>query len=112
MDMSATVPAGATFTTVDSVSLLFAALLSPADVVTVVVFVTVPATVGDTTMVTVSLAADAMVPRLHVTITPDRVQLSAAWEGVADTNVTPAGSVSVTVTPVAGFGPALLTWRV
>jgi hypothetical protein len=31
------------------------------------------------------------------------------WLGVAETSVTPAGSVSVTFTLVAVFGPALAT---
>ena len=33
------------------------------------------------------------------------------WEGVAESKVTPAGSVSVTVTPVALDGPALATLK-
>src|SRR5437867_2206530 len=63
-----------------------------------------------TTIVTVVVALAARLPRLQVTVPPDAVQVGPA--GVDDTNVTPAGRVSVRVTPVAAEGPALLTWIV
>ena len=54
---------------------------------------------------TVALAASASVPSAQVTVPLDSEQVPC--EGVAESNVTPAGSVSVTVTPVALEGPAL-----
>src|SRR3989338_4733053 len=70
------------------------------------VFVIVPVTVGVTTIVIVTDAAFARPPMLHVTV-------PLAWLHVpvdapvhaALPNVTPAGSVSVTTTPVALLGP-------
>src|SRR5919109_386531 len=51
----------------------------------------------------------ARVPTAHVTVAPACVQLPAA-----DTNTSPAGSVSATVTPVASLGPWLVSrsWNV
>src|SRR5262245_15360829 len=48
----------------------------------------------------------ARVPRLHVTV-PD-AWLHVPCDGVAEVNVTPGGSVSVTVTPVAAVLPVWL----
>ena len=48
----------------------------------------------------------AIVPSAQVTVPAASEQLP--WVGVADTNVTPAGSVSVSVTPAASAGPELL----
>src|SRR3989344_139454 len=70
------------------------------------VFVIVPVTVGVTTIVIVTDAAFASAPMAHVTV-------PGAWLHVpvdapvhaALPNVTPAGSVSVTTTPVALLGP-------
>ena len=44
------------------------------------------------------------VPMVHVTVPASIVQVPC--EADADVAVTPAGSVSVITTPVAGFGPA------
>ena len=53
----------------------------------------------ETTIETVAeLVPAASVPRLQVTVA---VPAHVPCDGVEDTNVTPAGSVSVTVTPVA-----------
>src|SRR5215467_4736337 len=57
----------------------------------------------ETTIVTVAeLLPAARVPRLQVTVA---VPVQVPCEAVEDTNVTPAGSVSVTVTPVAAVLP-------
>jgi hypothetical protein len=62
-----------------------------------------------TTMVTVTLAPLLIVPRLQVTMPAACEQVPVgALDGVADTNVTPAGSVSVSVA-AAAEGPALET---
>jgi hypothetical protein len=95
-------------TVVVAVALLFALLGSLSAAVTLALLVMVPPEVGAVTvMVTVADPALAIVPRLHVTVPLACVHVP--WVGVADTNVTPAGSVSVRVTPVAVLGPALLT---
>ncbi len=65
------------------------------------------AEVGVTTMVTVLLAPLANVPRLHVTVPLPFVQVGLP--GVTDTKFTPTGNASVMVTPVAVFGPLLVT---
>src|SRR5262245_10276902 len=58
----------------------------------------------ETTIETVAeLFPAASVPRLHVTV-PDAC-VHVPCDGVAETNVTPAGNVSVTVTPVAAVLP-------
>ncbi len=79
---------------------------------TVAVFVIVPGVVGVTTIVTVSLAPEAMVPRSQLITVPAWVQLSAESDGVAEISVTPAGKVSVSVTAEAALGPALPTTNV
>ena len=69
---------------------------------TVAEFVTCPADEGTTTIVTIALLSTSRLPRLQIT-GPLPLQLPCV--AVAETNETPAGSVSVTVTFVAGFGP-------
>ena len=59
-----------------------------------------------TTREIVAFPPFAIVPRLQVTVA---VPLHDPAEGVAETNVTPAGSVSDTLTLVAALGPALFT---
>src|SRR5262245_41878850 len=93
---------------VEAVALLFPALSSGVPVIdAVLVNVNVPVVVfagTETTMDTVAEEAPAAsVPRLQVTVPDACVQVPC--DGVADTNVTPAGSVSVTVTPVAAVLP-------
>ena len=61
----------------------------------------------DVTLIsTLALAPFATVPSEHVTVPLACEQVPC--DGVADLYVTPLGSVSVTVTPVALEGPALL----
>ena len=74
--------------------------------VTVAVLVIVPAELGRTTMVTVAEAPLARSPRAQVTVV---VPEQLPWLAVDDRALRPDGSVSVTVTPVAGFGPLLVT---
>jgi hypothetical protein len=75
--------------------------------VAVAVLVMVPIAVGVTVIVFVALAPDASEPTVHVTVPETLVH-----PGLAELNVTVAGSVSVTVTPVAGLGPLFLVLRV
>jgi hypothetical protein len=58
------------------------------------------------TRVIVALAPLAIVPKLQVTVP---VPLHDPCDGVAETNVSPDGSTSVTTAAVALLGPALLT---
>src|SRR5438093_6418983 len=63
--------------------------------VTIAVFVFVPGVVGLTTMVTVAEVLAFMVPRLHTTVpVPEQLPFVV----LEDTNVSPAGRPSVTVT--------------
>jgi hypothetical protein len=95
-------------TVVLAVALLFALLGSAWVAVTLAVLVIVPPDVGAvTTIVTVADPTLAIDPKLHVTV--PALWLQVPWVAVADTNTTPAGNVSVRVTPVAALGPALLT---
>ena len=71
---------------------------------TVAVFVMVVAVAGVVTViVNVALAPAASEPTVQVTVPETLVQPVEA-----ETNVTPAGRVSVTLTPVAGLGPLFL----
>jgi hypothetical protein len=74
---------------------------------TVAVLVMVPDAVAVTTIVTVALAPFPMMPSAQFTVLVPVHGLP--WLGVADTKLTPAGSVSLTDTPVALFGPRLVT---
>ena len=51
---------------------------------------------------TVTVASSASVPSVQSTVLPDRKQLP--WVVVAETNVTPAGSVSLNATPLVSEG--------
>src|SRR6266480_2180923 len=62
----------------------------------VAVFMTLPAVAG-------AVAALAREPTSQVTVPEALVQVP--WEEVAETKPTPAGRVSLTVTPVAASGP-------
>ncbi len=65
-----------------------------------------------TTTVIVVLLPAAQVGRVQVTeMLALFVQVQPPLDGVTDTNVTPGGSVSVTVTLFASDGPTLLTLR-
>src|SRR3954471_6621061 len=67
-------------------------------------FVTVPGVVALSTIVIVAVLPLARAPRLH-----EIVLLHEPWLGVAETNAAPAGTGSLTTTPVAGAGPLFLT---
>jgi hypothetical protein len=99
------VPAG--FTVVVCVAVSLAELRSSSDRVTVAVLEYVPAAVGVTTRETVAEAPTAMLPSEQVTVGAAKAQ--DPWLGVEDVYVAPVWTVSVTVTFVAGSGPALDT---
>jgi hypothetical protein len=75
--------------------------------VTLAALLKAPTEVGITTIVTVALAPFPRLPKAQVTVVDVPLQV-----GVADTKVTPPSRGSVTVTPVALFGPLFLTVRV
>src|SRR5262249_59313039 len=86
-------------------AVLFAVLGSVGLPETVAELVIVPAVLGAvTTIVRVTVAPPARFPIVQVTVPEAFVQPEPA-----DTNVTPVGRVSVTVTPVASLGPPLVT---
>jgi hypothetical protein len=72
----------------------------------VAVLLSVPATVGATTNVTVALAKPWRAPRLQVTVL---VPVQLPWLGVTETKLTPVGKVSVIVTIFEGPELLLLT---
>ena len=86
---------------------MLAPFRSPVSDVTFAWFVIVPMLCGVTLTVTLALAVLASVPREHVTVPLACEQLPC--DGVAELKVTPAGSVSVSVMPVAPEGPAFAT---
>jgi hypothetical protein len=75
---------------------------------TVAWFVMDPVVVGVTLIVIVAVAPLARVPTEHVTVPEDGGE-QVPWVLVADTKFTPDGNVSLTDTPAALEGPALLT---
>ncbi len=93
---------------------LFAEFGSAVVVAIVTVFEIVVACAGAvTTMVMVVLAPVAQVARVHDTETlPVLLQVQPPLLGLTETNVTPAGNVSVTVTLAASEGPLLATTSV
>src|SRR5437867_2908937 len=94
-------------TAVCAVAVLFAVFGSGGEVaLTVAVLVIVPLLVGLTTIVLVTVAPLAMVPRSHVTVDFDGF---AVQPGLADAKPAFFGRLSVTVTPVAAFGPLFVT---
>jgi hypothetical protein len=93
------------FTVVVAVAESFSRFGSAVVELTVAVFESGPAAVGVTTIVTVADAPAAREPSSHVT-TPPPEQLPA--EADAETNVTAAGSGSLTVTASAVLGPAFV----
>ena len=100
-------------TVVDAVEVLFAGVWSGVVAVTVAVSVSVAAWAGavTTTVIAGAVAPLASAGRVHVTDTfPTLVHVQPV--PVADTNVTPAGSVSVTDSPDAAAGPAFATVNV
>src|SRR5262249_61822611 len=96
------------FTVVVADAVLLAVFGSVCWPATVALLVIVPPLFGAvTTIVAVALAPLARLPIVQVTV-PELLTQPV----LADTNVTPVGSGSVTATPVAGLGPAVLTDRV
>lgn len=91
-------------TTVAALALLFAGTASPTADVTLAWLVIEPWAWGVTTIETVALAPLAIVPSGQVTTPADCEHVPC--EGVAELNVTPAGSVSDSWTDVALDGPA------
>src|SRR5260370_32647857 len=71
------------------------------------VFLIEPTIVAVTVRVMESVQPFASVPRLQVTVVVPPVQVP--WLGVAETSASPAGTASVTVTPVELDGPVLVT---
>ena len=102
--------AGVAVIVVVAVDALFAGVGSVAAEETVAVLeMIVPAVNPEpvwTTREIVAFPPFAIVPRLQVTVA---VPLHDPAEGVAETNVTPAGRVSDTLTLVAALGPRLFT---
>ena len=66
-----------------------------------------PSIVVVTTIVTEAIAPNGTTPSGHVTTPAAGEQLP--WLGIAETNMTEPGSVSVTTTPAASEGPRLVT---
>ena len=97
------------FTVVEAPAELLPGTRSAASDVTLAWLVRSPAASGVTEISTPAPCPLAIVPSAHVTVPLDSAHVP--WDGVADPNVTPAGSVSVTVTPVALDGPALATLK-
>jgi hypothetical protein len=95
------------FTVVPCVALLLAATGSLVLELTLAEFERLPAAVGVTAIATVAEPPLAIVPSGHVT-TPVATE-HVPCDGVAEPNVTPAGSGSLTETPWASDGPAFVT---
>ena len=83
---------------------LLARLMSVAAELTLAVLVIEPWLCGTTLIETLALPPFAIVPRSQVTVPDACAQVPC--EGVAETKVTPAGSVSVSCVDVALDGPA------
>jgi hypothetical protein len=86
---------------------LLAGLGSGSLAFTLAAFEMVPLLRAVTLIDTVAPAPEASVPSEQVTVPDESAQLP--WLALADTNPTPAGNVSLVVTPVAGEDPALAT---
>ena len=76
---------------------------------TVALLLIVPVDCGRPLIWMVAFAPFPTVPSWHVTVTP--VCEHVPCEGVAESKIIPAGSVSVTTVPVAARGPAFPTVR-
>ena len=94
-------------TVIPSVSVLSTSVVSVSLPVTVTVLLIVPTPVGVPMIVTVAVAPGASVPIAQVTVPPAGEHVPCVEE--ADPNAKPEGMTSVTVTPVAVIGPALVT---
>ena len=95
-------------TVVSTVAVLLVLEGSLVEDATVAVFVISPGVEGAVTSIASgAVAPDASPACVHVSVCPAAVQVHPA--PVAPTNVTPAGSVSVTVTALEALGPAFAT---
>ncbi len=94
-------------TVVCALAVSFDELRSPASELTLAWLVMLPSLCGRTLIATLALPPLATVPSAQVTV-PDACE-QLPCEGVAESKVTPAGRVSVTVTPGAPWGPAFET---
>ena len=101
---------GHSWTLVVASAELFSALGSAVDDEIEAELFSVPGACGSTTIVIVTNAPLSSEPRLHVTVPELWPQLP--WSVVADWNVTPDGSRSVTTTPPALSGPKFSTFSV
>jgi len=88
---------------------LFAGFGSALALVTVATFVVGPTVVALATMEIVAVPPFVIVPRAQLTVV---VPLQEPWLGVAETRVMVDGSVSVTETDDASFGPPFATLMV
>ena len=103
---------GAAVTVTVAVEVLLARFESRVSVATVAVLTTVPDVLG--LLTTSTMVADlpaARVPREQLTVLVPE-QDDPAGDGVAETNVVPAGRTSPTTAFAAGLGPAFVTVRV
>ena len=98
--------AGGETIVVDAVELLFAGFGSAVEVETVAVFEIDPVAVAWMLSVIEAVPELAIVPSEQETVV---VPLQLPCDGIAETNDVPAGRTSVTDTPLAALGPALLT---
>jgi hypothetical protein len=102
-----TVRGGVVVTVAVVVEVLFARFESRVSLATVAVLTTVPDVLGLlTTSTTVATPLAGTVPREQLTVL---VPAQDPCDGVAETNVVPAGRVSLTVTLAARLGPAFAT---
>ena len=103
---------GAAVTVTVAVEVLFARFESRVSVATVAVLATVPDELGPaTTSTMVAEPPAARVPREQPTVLVPE-QDAPAGDGVAETNLVPAGRTSPAITFAAGLGPAFVTMRV
>lgn len=94
-------------TVVEGFAVLLELTGSATPLATLMVLLIVPLVLGFTTMVTVALASLARLPRLQVTVLPERLQLPLVV--FADTKVRLVGRVSVNLDADAVEGPLLVT---
>src|SRR5882762_4827851 len=97
---------GAALTVVTCVAELSLRFGSSSFAATLAVLLMPPVCVGVTTSVTVAELPFARDPSAQLIVL---VPVQLLWLGVTETNVSPAGSVSLTLTPVAALGPLFVT---
>src|SRR5712691_8099223 len=94
------------FTTTEAEAVLLAVFVSCSFATVVAVSVSVPVAPAVVTSVIVTDVPTAMLPSWQLTAAPP---VQVPCEVATETNVVPAGTGSATVTPVAPFGPLLVT---